>query len=94
LIDARYWMLGAGALGRPRGMVWGGRREEGSGWGTQVYLWWIHFDIWQNQYNIVKLKKKTELLFFLNKSMERPGKKKLLKLVLKILNILQFEPVN
>jgi len=27
-------MLGAGALGRPRGMVWGGRREEGSGWGT------------------------------------------------------------
>ena len=51
-------MLGAGALGRPRGMVWGGRREEGSGWGTQVYLWQIHFDIWQNQYNIVKLKKK------------------------------------
>ena len=23
--DVRYWMLGAGALGRPRGMVWGGR---------------------------------------------------------------------
>ena len=44
----RYWMLGAGALGRPRGRVWGGRREEGSGSGTQVYLWWIHFDIWQN----------------------------------------------
>ena len=33
-------------------------REEGSGWGTHVYLWRIHFDIWQNQYNIVKLKKK------------------------------------
>ena len=49
-------MLGAGALGRPRGMVWGGRRE-GSGWGTHVYLWQIHFDIWQNQYNIVKLNK-------------------------------------
>ena len=30
--DARYWMLGAGALRRPRGMVWGGRREGGSGW--------------------------------------------------------------
>ena len=43
--DVRYWMLGAGALGRPRWMVWGGRREEGSGWGTHVYLWWIHFDI-------------------------------------------------
>ena len=38
----------AGALGRPRGMEWGGRREEGSGWGPHVYLWWIHFDIWQN----------------------------------------------
>ena len=24
----------------------GGRREEGSGWGTHVYLWQIHFDIW------------------------------------------------
>ena len=29
---SQYWMLGAGALGRPRGMEWGGRREEGSGW--------------------------------------------------------------
>ena len=46
--DARYWMLGAGALGQPRGMEWGGRREEGSGWGTHVYLWRIHVDIWQN----------------------------------------------
>ena len=26
----------------------------GSGWGTRVYLWWIHDDVWQNQYNIVK----------------------------------------
>ena len=26
--DARYWMLGAGALGRPRGMEWGGRRVQ------------------------------------------------------------------
>ena len=59
--DARYWMLGAGALGRPRGMVWGGKRDEGSGWGTYVYLWRIHFDIWQNQYNIVKFKNKIKL---------------------------------
>ena len=56
--DARYWMLGAGALGRPRGMVWGGRRVKGSGWGTHVYLWRLHFDIWQNQHNIVKFKNK------------------------------------
>ena len=33
------------ALGQPRGMVRGGRREEGSGWGTRVYLWRIHVDI-------------------------------------------------
>ena len=38
--------------------VQGGRREEGSGWGPRVYLWRIHVDIWQNQYNIVKLKNK------------------------------------
>ena len=60
--NTRYWMLGDGALGRPRGMVWGGRREEGSGWGTHVYLWRIHFDIWQNQYNIVKFKNKIKLI--------------------------------
>ena len=67
--DAQYWMLGAGALERPRGMVWGGRREEGSGWGTHVYLWWIHFDIWQNQYNIVNFKNKIKFFkkFFLKK---------------------------
>jgi len=32
--------------------------EEGSGWGIRVYLWRIHVDIEQNQYNIVKLKNK------------------------------------
>ena len=36
----------------------GGRREVGSAWGTRVYLWQIHVDIWQNQYNIVKFKNK------------------------------------
>ena len=41
--DARYWMLGAGALGRPRGMVWGGRREEGSGWGRWRSEKFTHF---------------------------------------------------
>ena len=43
-----------GALGWPRGMVQGGRREGGSGWRTRVYLWRIHVDVWQNQYNIEK----------------------------------------
>ena len=36
-------------------------REEGSGWGTHVSLLRIHFDIWQNQYNIVKFKNKIKL---------------------------------
>ena len=36
-------------------------REEGSEWGTRVYLWWMYVDIWQNQYNIVKLKKKKDV---------------------------------
>ena len=30
----------------------GGR--GGSGWGTRVYPWRTHVDVWQNQYNIVK----------------------------------------
>ena len=50
-------------IGQSRGMVQGGRREEGSGWGTRVYLWQIHVDIWQNQYNIVKLKNKNKKVF-------------------------------
>src|SRR5574341_1493750 len=40
---------------------YGERREEGSGWRTRVYLWWIHFDIWQNQYNILKFKNKIKI---------------------------------
>ena len=32
--NARYWMLGAGALGGPRGMVRGGRRVQD---GEHVY---------------------------------------------------------
>ena len=29
-------------------------REGGSGLGTRAHPWWIHVDVWQNQYNIVK----------------------------------------
>ena len=52
--DAGYRMLGAGALGRPGGVVWRGWREGGSQLGTRVYPWQIHVDVWQDQYNIVK----------------------------------------
>ena len=43
-------MHDTGCLGWCTGMTQrqGMGREEGSGWGTQVYLWQIHFDIWQN----------------------------------------------
>ena len=51
-------MHDTGSLGRvhwddPEGWYGegGGRRVQ-----VHVYLWWIHVDIWQNQYNIVKLK--------------------------------------
>ena len=40
-------VLRAGALGRPRGMGWGGRREGGSGWGIHVNPWMIHVNVWQ-----------------------------------------------
>ena len=40
-------VLRAGALGRPRGMGWGGRQEGGSGWGTHVNPWLIHVNVWQ-----------------------------------------------
>ena len=26
----------------------------GSGWRTHVHPWWVHVDVWQNQYSIVK----------------------------------------
>ena len=51
ILDAWGWCTG---MTQRDGMG----REEGSGWGTHVYLWQIHFDIWQNQYNIVKFKNK------------------------------------
>ena len=65
-------MLGAGALGLPRGMVWGGRKEECSGWGTHVYLWRIHFNVWQNQYHIVKFKNKIKFKKMLKKKKKTP----------------------
>ena len=34
------------------------RGGRGVRMGTCVHLWRIHVDVWQNQYNIVKLKKK------------------------------------
>ena len=35
-LNIQKMKIRAGALGRPRGMVQGGRREEGLGWGTNA----------------------------------------------------------
>ena len=67
-------VLGAGVLGRPRGIGSKGRWEWGSGWGIHVNPWLIHVNVWQKplQYckvislQIIKInekKRKTEHLF-------------------------------
>ena len=48
-------VLRAGALGRPRGMGWGRRREGGSGWGTHVNPWLIHVNMWQKPLQYCKV---------------------------------------
>ena len=48
-------VLRAGALGRPRGMGWGGRWERGSGWGTHVNPWLIHVNVRQKSLQYCKV---------------------------------------
>ena len=48
-------VLGAGALGRPRVIRWGGRLEGGSGWGTHVNPWLIHVNVWQKPLQYCKV---------------------------------------
>ena len=48
-------VLRAGALGRPRGLGWGGRWERGSGWGTHVNPWLIHVNVWQKPLQYCKV---------------------------------------
>ena len=62
-------VLGAGALGRPRGIGWGGRREGASGWETHVNPWLTHVNVWQKPLQYCKvislqLIKKNEILPF------------------------------
>ena len=40
-------VLRAGALGRPRGIGWRGRREGGLGRGTHANPWLIHINVWK-----------------------------------------------
>ena len=48
-------VLGAGELGRPRGMGWRGRWEGWSGWGTHVNPWLIHVNVWQKPLQYCKV---------------------------------------
>ena len=48
-------VLRAGALGRPKGMGWGGKREGGSGWGTYVNPWLIHVNVWEKPLQYCKV---------------------------------------
>ena len=48
-------VLGAGALGRPRGIGWRGKWEGGSGWGTHVNLGLIHVNVWQKPLQYCKV---------------------------------------
>ena len=48
-------VLRAGALGRPRGMGWGGRWEGGLRWRTHVNPWLIHVNIWQKPLQYCKV---------------------------------------
>jgi len=57
--DARGWCTGM-TQRDGMGMEMGG----GSGWETRVHPWRIHVDVWQNQYNSVRLKKEKKIDWF------------------------------
>ena len=57
--DARGWCTG---MTQRDGM---GKEVGGdSGWETRVHPWRIHVDVWQNQYNSVRLKKEKRIDWF------------------------------
>ena len=67
-------VLRAGALGRPRGMGWRGRREGGSGWGTHLNPRLIPVNVWQKPQQYCKL-----ICLQLIKIMEKKKKKNVLQ---------------
>ena len=62
LISYKKQIASPGSIQDPWGWCTGMTRRDGtgremgggSGRGTRVRPWWIHVDVWQNQYNIVK----------------------------------------
>ena len=64
-------VLRAGALGRLRGMRYGGRQEGGSGW-EHVNPWLIHVNVWQKPLQCCKV-----ISLQLIKINEKKGKNKM-----------------
>ena len=75
-------VLRAGALARPRGMGWGGRQEGGSGSGTHVNPWLIHFNVRQKPLQYCKV-----IIIQIIKINEKNKKQKRNGLVLKLLSM-------
>ena len=75
-------VLRAGALGRPSGMGWGGRREGGPGWGTHVNPWLIHVNVWQKPLQYCKV-----ISLQLIKTNGKKRKKKLFDSIFDVLRI-------
>ena len=48
-------VLWLSAMGRPRGIGWRGRWEGRSRWGTRIYPWLIHINVWQNPLQYCKV---------------------------------------
>ena len=48
-------VLRPGALGRPRGIGWRERWEQGSGWGIHVTPWLTHVNVWQKSLQYCKV---------------------------------------
>ena len=71
-------VLRAGALGRPRGMGWGGRWKGGSGCRIHVNPWLIHVNVWQKPLQYCKVIS-LQLVKINGKKKERKNKNNLLK---------------
>ena len=53
-----------------------GGQEGGSGLGSHEHPWWIHVDVWQNQYSIVKQNRVKFKKFRKKEKYDQKGKKK------------------
>ena len=86
----------AGALGRPKGMGWGGRWEGASGWGNvnvnvNVNPWLIHVNVWQKPLQYCKVISPTNKNKWKKKKVE--SKKRKSSLTYPYIPITFFSPI-